>query len=81
MWPLWEVWATIKHIYNIVTFHHVRGKKMFMQFLIIWHLCGGSDVIKIEKTQERYHYSVGYEPFRLVKSWQDQNVLDYFKMI
>ena len=24
-----------------------------MQFLIIWHLCGSSDVIKIEKTQER----------------------------
>ena len=24
-----------------------------MQFLIIWHLCGSSDVIKVEKTQER----------------------------
>ena len=26
---------------------------MFMQFLIIWHLCGSSDVIMIEKTQAR----------------------------
>ena len=26
-------------------------EKVFMQFLIIWHLC--SDVIKIEKTQKR----------------------------
>ena len=34
-----------------VSYHHETGKKMFMQFLIIW--CGSSDVIKIEKTQEQ----------------------------
>ena len=36
-----------------VSDHHETGKKMFMQFLIIWHLCGSSDVIMIEKTHER----------------------------
>ena len=37
-----------------VSYHHETGKKMFMQFLIIWHLCGSSDAIKkIEKTEER----------------------------
>ena len=36
-----------------VSYHHETGKKMFMQFLFIWHLCGSSDVIKIERTWER----------------------------
>ena len=35
-----------------VSYRHQIGKKIFMQFLIIWHPCGSSDVIKVEKTQE-----------------------------